>query len=249
GVRVDAFRPRRSLDAAELSCLELLRDRLRLGPGPVVLYVGTLAPEKGNDVLLRAFSLVRERVPDASLLLVGRHNRYFQVSAPRGRGRRREARLRQRDYPQEIAALVSELGDRVVLVDGVRHEELAAYYALADVFVMPSTGQEPFPLPVLEALASELPVVATRRGGLPEIVRDGVDGALVPAGDPAALAAALEALCADPAARRELGARGRTLVEREFTWAHHARRLLTLYEAIAAPAADSLRSAAAPALT
>jgi len=242
GVRVETFWRQSTLADGQRAQVEELRQALGVADGPVVLCVGNLAPEKGNDVLLRAFARVRRRLPDATLVLVGRFNRYPALRTPQGRGARRELRLRQRGYRAEIAALIEGSGG-VLHVDGVPHEELPPYYALADVFVMPSTGEEPFPLPVIEALASELPVVATRRGGMPEIVRDGVVGSLVEPGDEIELARALEALCADEPARRELGARGRLLVEREYTWAHQAERLLRLYERIVAPAEAPVRAA------
>jgi spore coat protein SA len=245
GVRVEAFWRPSALADEQRAQVEELRQALGLGYGPVVLCVGNLAPEKGNDVLLRAFAQLRRRLPEAMLLLVGRFNRYPLMRTPPGRPARRELRLRQRGYRAEIAALIEGCGG-VLHVDGVPHEQLPPYYALADVFVMPSTGEEPFPLPVIEALASELPVVATRRGGMPEIVRDGVVGSLVEPGEEAGLARALEALCTDAQARRELGVRGRLLVEREYTWAHQAERLLRLYERIAAPAVALGR---APAVT
>src|SRR5205085_7355639 len=156
------------------------------------------------------------RLPSARLVIVGRHNRYFQVSSPRGRRTRVEHWRRQRGYPDLIAALARPLGDRVVFGGGIPHAELPAYYALADAFAMPSTGQEPFPLPVLEALAAGVPVVATRRGGLPEVVRDQVNGALVAPGDADALAVALERLCSDRPAARALGAAGRALAAAPF---------------------------------
>jgi spore coat protein SA len=244
GVRVERFWPRLALTDAQRGEVEQLRQRLGLGEGPVVLNVGNLAPVKGNDVLLRAFELLLERIPDASLLLVGRYTRYPTLRNPAGRAARRAERLAQREYPFLVERLIDALGDRVVHVDGVPHEELGPYYALGDVFAAPSTGQEPFPLPVIESLASQLPVVATRRGGMPEIVGDGTVGRLVEPGDAPGLARALEELCGDADLRRELGARGRKLVEREYSWAQQAQRLLGLYEEIALPARAPTREAA-----
>ncbi len=209
------------------------RAEVGLGSGPVVLYVGAIAPEKGVDVLVRAFAQLRRRLPGSSLVIVGAPNRYFQVRAPKGRAARAELRRRQRTYGQEVARLAEAEEGRVVLAGSRPHDELPGWYALADVLAMPSTGEEPFPLPVLEALASGLPVVATDRGGLPEIVLDGVNGRLVPAGDPASLADALGEILAHPSLAEELGARGRELVCRRFTWEAQADRLLGLYRELA----------------
>jgi glycosyltransferase involved in cell wall biosynthesis len=243
GVDLDLFRPRDQLQQAQRDASEALRERFALGEGPVVLYVGTMAPEKGTDVLLQAFAELRRRLPAARLVIVGRHNRYFQVRSPRGRSARARHWRIQREYPQRVAALAEPLGEAVVFAGGLAHEELPPFYALADVFVMPSTGQEPFPLPVLEALSSGVPVAATRRGGLPEVVRDGVNGALVAPGDPDALAGTLEELCRDPAGSRELGAAGRALVTEHFSWEAQAVQLAAYYDEVVAEAIEAERPA------
>jgi spore coat protein SA len=228
GVDVESFAPGRFDRAAA-------RANHGRGDGPIVLYVGTIATEKGVDVLVQAFGHVLAEQPDATLVILGAPNRYFQVRAPRTRAARAEQRRRQRGYADEVHSLAEPFGERVVFPGARPHGELAEWYALADVFAMPSTGEEPFPLPVLEALASGLPVVATARGGLPESVLDGVDGRLVPSGDAPALAGALLDVLADPARRAELGSRGRELVVDRFTWALAADRLASYYRELVAP--------------
>jgi glycosyltransferase involved in cell wall biosynthesis len=210
-----------------------LRVELGLGEAPVVLYVGTFAVEKGIDVLLEAFRLLLHDLPEARLLLVGAPNRYFQVRAPRGRRTRRDLRRKQRAYPTLVKELAADLGDRVVMPGAVPHAELPAYYALADVYTMPSTGDEPFTLTIPEAMAAGLPVVATATGGTVEIVEDGVNGLLVPRDDAEALADALARLCRDRASAVELGRAGRELVEERFTWQAQARQLAAYCEEIA----------------
>jgi glycosyltransferase involved in cell wall biosynthesis len=91
----------------------------------------------------------------------------------------------------------------------VFHEKLAEYYRSADVFVFPSIWDEPFGIPVIEAMAAGLPVVATRVGGVVETVEDGKTGFLVPPADSHALAEAISALVQDRALRERLGAAGR----------------------------------------
>jgi glycosyltransferase involved in cell wall biosynthesis len=210
-----------------------LREELGLGDAPVVLYVGTFAVEKGIDVLLEAFRLLLRDLPEARLLLVGAPNRYFQVRAPRGRRTRRDLRRKQRAYPTLVKELAAGLGDRVVMPGAIPHAELPAYYALADVYTMPSTGDEPFTLTIPEAMAAGLPVVATATGGTVEIVEDGVNGLLVPRGDAESLAAAFEQLCRDRARAAALGRSGRLLVEERFTWHAQARQLAAYCEEIA----------------
>jgi glycosyltransferase involved in cell wall biosynthesis len=88
---------------------------------------------------------------------------------------------------------------------------VSPYYALFDAFVLPSAN-EGTPVVAIEALAAGRPVVATRVGGVPDVVTDGEDGYLVDVGDVQAIAAALERLARDPELRRSFGDRGRELV-------------------------------------
>jgi glycosyltransferase involved in cell wall biosynthesis len=129
-----------------------------------------------------------------------------------------------------VERLVARLGSRVVVVGGAPHDELAAYYALADVYTMPSSGPEPFSLTVPEAMGCGLPVVGTAHGGTVEIVEEGVTGLLVPPGDVAALAAALVRLCREPALATAMGARARARVAEHFTWPTQAARLAGYYD-------------------
>jgi len=225
GVAIDSF-------SARPDDVTAARRRLGVPDGPVILYVGTFATEKGIHVLLDAFAEVRNRLPEATLVLVGAHNRYFQVRAPRGRAARAALRRQQRGYRAEIERRVEALGSGVLMPGPKPHHELPDWYAVADVFVMPSTGEEPFPLPVLEAMASGLPVVATSKGGLPESVEDGRTGLLVEGGNAAALAAGIVRLCADPELARELGESGRRRAAEHFTWSEQADRLAGLYQAL-----------------
>ncbi len=102
-----------------------------------------------------------------------------------------------------------------------------------DVLVQPSRADN-FPLAVLEAMAAGVAVVATRVGGVPELVVDGETGLIVEPEDPAALAEALDSLAADPARRRELGTRGRARVLDEFTPERMAHRTVALYRDLCA---------------
>jgi len=189
----------------------VLRRQLNLAAGPVVVALGRLKRVKGQDVLLEALPAIRAAAPGAQLLLVGA-------------GRADEA-LRRR---------ARQLGvDRAVVFAGEmpRREALRALM-VADVVAMPSRS-ESFGLAAAEAMAFARPVVASDVGGLGEVVADGQTGTLVPPGDPPALAAAVAALLNDAQRRRTFGAAGRRRAEREFAADVFARRLLTLYRALA----------------
>ena len=112
-------------------------------------------------------------------------------------------------------------------------EALLPLFRSADLLAMPSCvrhgDQDGIPTVLIEALALEIPVVATRVSGIPELVRDGDTGLLVDPDDPAALAAALARLLADPGLGRRLAAAGRELVVAEFNSRRSAARLLELF--------------------
>jgi glycosyltransferase involved in cell wall biosynthesis len=197
------------VDAGRLRALRPL-SRAELGLEPGALVAGTIArfdPVKGLDVLLDAFA--RLPAPDGRLLIVG--------DGPRAR------RLRTR---------TKELGIERRVVFGGFVPEAARCLPALDLYVSASRG-EGLPLSVLEAMASGVPIVATRVPGHIDAVEDGVTGLLVPVDDPAALASAMAALLADPARRATLGAAGRRRVEECFTVARMARELAALYRATA----------------
>jgi glycosyltransferase involved in cell wall biosynthesis len=113
--------------------------------------------------------------------------------------------------------LADRADDAATLLGAVPYEHVPALYRAIDVFVLPS-HTEGLPRVVLEAQATGTPTVATRVGGVPEIVDDGRTGLLCPPGRPADLAAAIDRLAADETERERLGAAGRRAVEAGFTW-------------------------------
>ena len=122
------------------------------------------------------------------------------------------------DYVADLREIIreEEIQDRVLIVPGVPPEKVPAFLALADVFVLASI-YDAFPSAIVEAFAARKPVVATRVGGVPEIVEDGVNGYLVPRMDPKALAEKIDALLADGEKRMAFGEEGRRRVAERFT--------------------------------
>jgi glycosyltransferase involved in cell wall biosynthesis len=163
--------------------------------GPfTILYAGRLRTRKAVAVLLEAFARLRERVPEARLVLVGDGEQRPALEAQAGR---------------------LGIADAVSFEGGRPHGAMPEYYRAADVFCLPSL-YEGFPLAILEAMAAGLPVVATAVAGVPEAVADGTTGRVVPAEDAPALADVLAELAADRGRARAMGEAGRERAEREF---------------------------------
>jgi len=177
------------------------------GPGPtgdpVAVWVGVLAPVKRVDLLLDAVAAV----PRLRLLVVGDGPLHGEVV-------RRCA--------------VSDLAGRVELAGWV--DDPAALLAAADIYVLTSDAEN-CPLSLLEAMAAGLPVAATAVGGVPEVVRDGVDGLLCAAGDVAAMTGALGRMAADPYLRSTYGAAARARIRDGYTLEHCLDGLLASYAA------------------
>jgi glycosyltransferase involved in cell wall biosynthesis len=132
-----------------------------------------------------------------------------------------------------LERIVSELGltRRVKFAGWVARDQIADHYRLADVFVTATTW-EGMPNTVLEAMACGLPIVGTQASGLHELVRDGLNGYLVPTKDPEALAQALARLMGDGYERRRMGRESRRLAEREFAWEYIAAQYLEVYKQV-----------------
>ncbi|MBI3298075.1 MAG: glycosyltransferase family 4 protein [Elusimicrobia bacterium] len=177
---------------------------------PIILCSARLAPYKGIDLLLMAFARLRETRPEARLVLAGRDQ---------SRG--------------SLAGFAGRLGlaPHVEFAGQLSPSALSRRLAEARVFVLPSR-RENFPIALLEAMSAGKAVVATRAGGVSELVRHGVDGLLVPSGDPGALTRAMRRLWDDPALRRRLGASARRRARR-FSWDAAAAAYEPLYAAAA----------------
>ena len=178
-------------------------------PGGEVLYVGRLAREKGVDVLIRAVSRLD---PRTSLVIAG--------DGP--------------ERPALTRLAESVAPGRVRFCGRVPRADVLALSRSCAVAVLPARWYENQPMSVLEAFACGVPVVASDLGGLPELIRPGVDGELVPADDSSALAAVLQELLADPDHAYAMGRAARARVLDEFSPEAHLKRLEVVYEEAAA---------------
>ena len=194
---------------------EAFKARHGLAGRPVVIYAGRLIPIKGVHLLLGCWRKVIRRFPDAVLVIAG--------SAFYGS-------KRKTPYVRKLHRMGKRFGRSVRFLSYVPHSALPEWYRAADVAVVPSVGKEAFGLVNVEAMASGLPVVASRIGGIPEIVVHGENGFLVP---PAKLRERLPALLirllADETLRRAMGERAAETARRHFSWQRTADRQLALY--------------------
>ena len=176
---------------------------------PRVLFVGRLAPQKGVSTLVEAAGLLKD--PSARILLVG-------------------------DGPErpKLERDAERLGvdDRLHFVGFFAHDRLPAVFAHADLLVLPSLYEE-LGTVLLEAMQAALPIVASKTGGIPDVIDNGVNGMLVPPGDPEALARAIDCLLADRklACRLSEGAQERA---KDYDWEVLAERVLRVYRGVTA---------------
>ena len=177
-------------------------------PGNVVIgAVARLSPEKGLDVLLRAAARLIESGTRLRVVLAG-------------------------DGPQRgrLTRLAEELGiaEHVDFRGEMAHERVPALLAELDIFAMPSLA-EGFGVAALEAQAMELPVVASRVHGIPDVVQDGRTGLLTPPRDPEALANTIRRLADDAELRATMGRAGRAFVAERYRWQENAAQMEQLY--------------------
>jgi glycosyltransferase involved in cell wall biosynthesis len=180
--------------------------RLGLDPArPVVGIVTRMRVRKGVEEFLRAMAMVRERRPDAQVVIVG------------------EVAL-----DEDLQQLVDQTGLRDHLRLLGRRSDIPEVLSALDAFVL-SSHDEGMSNAILEAMSMELPVVATDVGGTGEVVRPGATGLLVPPKEPVPLAAAIEEILNDPERGKRMGRLGREIVQERFSARAMVRQMQSLY--------------------
>ncbi len=188
---------------------EALRNRLEIGVDErVMLSVGRLSREKAHIDLLQAFKLLGEARPDLSLKLI-----------ILGDGPER-ARLE---------AVADSLCGHIIFAGQV--SDVRPFYATADVFALPSLS-EGSPNVVLEAMAANLPIVATAVGGVPEMLENNESALLVPPNDPPSIAAAIASLLTDKQLAQRLAKKAATLVDTQYGPEKYVRSLVEIYSGV-----------------
>ena len=188
-----------------------LRATLDLPDGPLAVAVGRLNREKGFDVAIDALARVASRNPDAALVVVGD-------------GEERAA-LEQRAHGQNI-------GDRTIFTGGQPQERVAELLAAADIFLFPTRRDEAGPLVLPQAMGSGLAVIASRIGGITEVLEPTTGepaGILVAPGSVEDVASALDDLLASPQRRRALSSAARLRAEQEYSLETMVARTVEVY--------------------
>jgi glycosyltransferase involved in cell wall biosynthesis len=178
---------------------------------PIILFFGSLVRYKGPDVLLKAFKTIKKEFPKAKLIFAGRGEMFDELSNQ---------------------ALKLDLVNDVLFTGFVEEDKKPLYFKAADIFCLPSTTMaESFGIVNLEAMASGIPIVASNLGGIPDIVKHGVNGLLAEPGDYQNLADNLLCLLKDEDMRKRFGDQGKKLVW-NFSWDEIAMKTEQLYRDI-----------------
>jgi glycosyltransferase involved in cell wall biosynthesis len=204
GVDSERFAPSSDVRAA-------VRRELGIGDAPFIFTAGRLVRKKGFEYLIDAAASLHD-VPGLRVGIAG-----------------------SGDLHDELAMRARAQGDRVMLFGNRSQDEIARFSAAADIIVVPSVRDDAgnvdgLPNFALEALASATPVIASRAGGLPQAIDDGVTGRLVGERDASAIANAIRDLLRHPDRGRQLGQSARAHVIAKFGWAETAARFEAAYE-------------------
>ena len=184
----------------------------------IVFHPARMGLGKGCDVTIKALRRIREKVPNVMLVLAGTKNIIDW------------ALTQQKDIAYMVNLVDFFNMRKNVLIDVFKLEDMPKLYAASDVCVYPSSTSEPFGLTMLEALASAKPMVVTETGGMPEIIKNGINGFIVPIKDFEALASRTIELINDDETRDRLGYTGREMVEQNYTKGMVTRNTMCVYK-------------------
>jgi glycosyltransferase involved in cell wall biosynthesis len=172
--------------------------KLGLIERPTVVFIGRLAAHKGIDTLLTACPSLLSAHPDLTILLAGSRTGWSGLGAA-------------------LKAMPADAAERVVVLEDFADSDRELILGAADIVVVPSR-EEAFGMVILEAWAAQRPVVASDIAAIRSVIRDGVDGLLVPVGQAEALATAVSSLLASPDTAQRLGLAGHKRILEEFSW-------------------------------
>jgi glycosyltransferase involved in cell wall biosynthesis len=215
------FSVKNGIDSGRFDSANPLRMRDAWGIDPdtsIVLFTGALVPEKGLLYLLQAANRLQSRF-NFEIVVAGSANLWLAPGV--------EGDSPGNAYLQQLREAAEGL--RVRWLGSVPIRDMPDVYAAADICVCPSAWDDPFPLVACEVMAAGKPIIASRRGGLPEIVVDGETGLLIPSHDVTSLGSALKTILSNKSLAAQMGhkAKARSAL---FTWSNAAAELEAIYK-------------------
>lgn len=194
----EVFKPYGQKAVAELKDVVMIElDKIYL------LYVGRLTEIKGVHVLIEAFRQIYQQHDNAKLIIVG--SSFFDGAAKTA-------------YEQSLVELAKPVSDAIMFTGFMPHEKLKYLYSAVDIVVLPSVWQDPCPLVVLEAMASGTCLISTAVGGVPEVLKHGVNGLLVKPGNAVEIAQAVGEILNNPIKKAEIERIAREQITTDYAW-------------------------------
>lgn len=196
--------------------IEAAKKRYALTDKRVLLYAGRLVREKGIDKILEAMPEVLKEIPEARLVIVG--SSFF------GKGK-------NTPYIKKLKQLAEPIKDKVIFTGFIHGSKLPIYFSMSDIFVSPVVWDDPSPVTMYESSACEVPIIATKRGGIPEIVEDGKSAILLATPyEISTLAQAIVKLLKDKELAGKIAATAKKRVLERFSRAKLADQWTALYQ-------------------
>lgn len=211
GIDTDSFKP--GIDPAKI-----YKKYPKLNGKRVVFHPARIGLAKGCDLSIKALNIVRQEVPNTLLMMAG-----FKNIIDWGD-----------NQTSDVAYFIDlvnhfNLQDNVI-IDSYPLEDMPYIYNLCDIVVYPSTAQEPFGMTMLEAMACKKPMIVTSAGGMPEIVKDGVNGFVIPIKDFGRLALRITELLSNPELGVRFGEKGFDMVRERYTAEHVTKATFAIYQ-------------------
>lgn len=215
GVDEEKFHPRIS-PAGILAKYPQLKNR------KVIFHPARIGLAKGCDTSIKALNLVKDKYPDVILVLAGSKNIIDW------------GETQQKDIAYMVNLIRHFKLEKNVLIDVYSLEEMRELYVVSDVCLYPSSVGEPFGLTMLESMAAGKPIIVTNSGGMPEVIKDGINGFVIPVKDFEILAAKINTLLEDTKLRRRLGYTGREMLESQYTKERVTKDTIAVYRKVLA---------------
>lgn len=213
GVDQDKFKP-------GVDTKEVLTKYPQLKGRRIVFHPARIGLAKGCDISIKAMSIVKKKYPDIILVLAGSKNIVDWGGS------------QQKDIAYLVDLIKHFKMEDNVLIDTYTLDQVKELYELSDVCLYPSSAPEPFGLTMLEAMAMSKPMIVTNMGGMPEIIKHGVNGFIVPVRDFETMAAKICHLLDDVKLRERFGYTGREMVESQYTKERVTRDTLMVYRKV-----------------